>query len=173
MVGRDRFREGSWLAYASIPDANGVIHACWQNVSSANKPVKLLNTSQKATCPSGWVAVNWNKAGPAGQQGSQGPAGVSGYITATTTVNFSPQSGNLATNAASCPEGRVPIGGGFNVSGVQIPRDWGVVEDRPIFTRDANGNVIGGGWQASLSSVATPSPGSGTLSVYAVCATAS
>ena len=33
------------IAYAAIPDSNGVVHACYQNVSSANKPVKLLDTS--------------------------------------------------------------------------------------------------------------------------------
>jgi hypothetical protein len=42
---------GIGIAYAAIPDSTGVVHACWQNVSGANKPVKLLNTSQKATCP--------------------------------------------------------------------------------------------------------------------------
>jgi hypothetical protein len=60
------------IAYASIPDSGGVIHACYQNVTGASKPVKLLNTSQKTTCPNGWLPVSWN------QQGVPGPPGPSG-----------------------------------------------------------------------------------------------
>src|SRR3954452_24823166 len=63
------------VAYAAIPDGGGVVHACFQNVTSANKPVKLLNTSQQTACPKGWSAVSWN------QQGRPGPTGVSGYET--------------------------------------------------------------------------------------------
>jgi hypothetical protein len=51
------------VAYASIPDSGGVIHGCYQSVTSANKPLKLLDTSKSATCPSGWKSVNWNQAG--------------------------------------------------------------------------------------------------------------
>jgi hypothetical protein len=58
------------IAYANIPDSSGVLHACYQNVTSPTKPVKLLNTSQKATCPSGWTAVSWNQHGPVGPPGT-------------------------------------------------------------------------------------------------------
>ena len=46
------------VAYAAIPDGGGVVHACYQNVTSANKPVKLLDTAKTATCPSEWKAVS-------------------------------------------------------------------------------------------------------------------
>src|SRR4051812_22373525 len=57
------------LALASIPDASKVVHACYQNVTSANKPVKLLDTAKSATCPSGWKSASWNQQGPAGTPG--------------------------------------------------------------------------------------------------------
>jgi hypothetical protein len=96
------------MAYASIPDSSGVIHACYQNVTSANKPVKLLNTSQKTACPSGWLPVSWN------QQGIQGPPGtngVSGYQLITAAGTVSANTG--ATVTAQCPGGKHEIGGGY------------------------------------------------------------
>jgi hypothetical protein len=60
------------IAYAAIPDSGGVVHACYQNVTSANKPVKLLDTAKATACPSGWKPVTWN------QKGAQGPPGPSG-----------------------------------------------------------------------------------------------
>jgi hypothetical protein len=69
------------IAYAAIPDPSGVIHACYQNVTSANKPVKLLDTGKTSTCPSGWKAVSWNQKGiqgPPGQNGTNGQPGPPG-----------------------------------------------------------------------------------------------
>src|SRR4051812_25862552 len=56
---------GRW-ALASIPDASKIVNACYQNGTNATKPVKLLNTSQKAACPSGWSPVAWNQKGQPG-----------------------------------------------------------------------------------------------------------
>jgi hypothetical protein len=79
------------IAYAAIPDSNGVVHACYQNVTSANKPVKLLNTSQKTTCPSGWVALSWTQKGT---QGPPGPVGSSIVLRArASTITVSPTGG--------------------------------------------------------------------------------
>lgn len=40
------------VAVASIPDSSGVIHACYQRVDAATKPVKLLDTGQSTKCAS-------------------------------------------------------------------------------------------------------------------------
>jgi hypothetical protein len=66
------------IAYAAIPDSNGVVHACYQNVSGASKPVKLLDTGKATTCPSGWKAVSWNQKGVQGPPGIQGQPGQNG-----------------------------------------------------------------------------------------------
>src|SRR5690348_16045278 len=60
------------IAVAAIPDSSGKIHACYQNVTSANKPIKLLDIAKASACPSGWKPVVWN------QQGVQGPPGPAG-----------------------------------------------------------------------------------------------
>jgi hypothetical protein len=51
------------VAYTAIPDGTGIVHACYQNVTSANKPVKLLDSAKATACPSGWKAVTWNQKG--------------------------------------------------------------------------------------------------------------
>jgi hypothetical protein len=57
------------IALASIPDSGGVVHACYLNSNSPNKSIKLLDTAKAATCPRGWLPLDWNETGPAGPQG--------------------------------------------------------------------------------------------------------
>jgi hypothetical protein len=71
------------LAYATIPDGQGVIHGCYK----ANKgDLRVVDGGQ---CVAGEVALTWNQTGPqglpgpAGPQGPSGPAGVSGLTTLT------------------------------------------------------------------------------------------
>lgn len=142
----------SGAAYASIPDAGGVIHGCYLP-SSGNLS---LATSVPATCRTGFTAISWNQTGPQGLQGVQGipgtngtngvdgatgpagldgaqgptgpagPAGVTGYqvVTAETT-GLNP--GDTAT--VSCPAGKHALGGG------------GVITSDPY----GGGSVAGGG----------------------------
>ena len=91
-------------------------------------------------------------AGPQGPAGSQGQAGVSGYevVSESRTVN-APFVGKSLTTSASCPKGKVVVGGaglvqlydddGFLglgsiaalqvVAGEQRPRSWSVNVDPP------------------------------------------
>jgi hypothetical protein len=89
------------VALGAIPDSGGVVHACYQKVTSPNKPVKLLDTAQRTTCPSGWAPVSWNQSGP------QGPAG-----TALAYAHVSGTSGAVdeALNVTSSEAFRVDLG---------------------------------------------------------------
>lgn len=62
------------IAYASIPDSNGVIHGCYK------KNGGTLRVVDNATdqCDKSELAVDWNQTGPQGLQGLQGPAGPQG-----------------------------------------------------------------------------------------------
>ena len=61
-------------------------------------------------------------AGPAGQQGVQGPTGANGSVSgvqiieATTTSSSSPGFGTTATATATCPSGKILLGGGGSLT---------------------------------------------------------
>jgi hypothetical protein len=70
------------LAWASIPDANGVIHGCYKDVSGDLRVVDSATSS----CKNNETSLVWNQAGtpgpqgPAGPQGPQGPEGPQGPL---------------------------------------------------------------------------------------------
>jgi hypothetical protein len=60
------------VAYAAIPDGQGVIHACYK----VNKGD--LRVIDSGACAAGEAGVSWNQTGPQGQAGPAGPAGPQG-----------------------------------------------------------------------------------------------
>ncbi len=181
------------VAFAAIPDSSGKVHACYQNVTSPNKPVKLLDTAKAAECPSGWKAVVWNQTGlqgPRGPQGIQGPRGiqgiqgkqgiqgqqgmpgtngVSGYQVATASANVT-NNDTVGAAEADCPAGTVPLGGGFSGPPLQA---WTTVEDSPVYTDGPDGTTVtGGGWHVQISNPNGFGAG-GTLTVSVDCAAVS
>ena len=86
---------GGALAIASVPDSNGVIHACVKKQVGSNLPdssgpnVRIIDTaadpaSGAQSCTASEFPLDWNQAGapgpagPAGATGPQGPAGPPG-----------------------------------------------------------------------------------------------
>lgn len=61
---------GAGLAKAAIPDANNVIHACYDN---AGRTIQVIDTEAGAVCAAGQTALNWNQTGPPGPAGPPGP----------------------------------------------------------------------------------------------------
>jgi hypothetical protein len=136
------------IALATIPDSGGAIHACYMKSGGAIRVIDDAVTN----CKSGETSLSWNVAG---QQGPPGPAGISGYETvlATTAV---PAGGGGGVQAR-CPDGKKPLGGGFNQGG-----GLDVVASEPIV---GSGNP---GWEAMFDN----STGADVLAVaYAICAT--
>lgn len=84
---------GAALAAASVPDGNGVVHACYQ-VSAAGSTVpvttpgnmRIIDPSASQSCglslPSGGTiperSISWNTTGPAGPPGPSGATGPTG-----------------------------------------------------------------------------------------------
>ena len=62
------------IAYASIPDSNGVIHGCYKKSGGT---LRIIDDGV-SQCDKGEIAVSWNQTGPQGLQGLQGPAGPQG-----------------------------------------------------------------------------------------------
>ena len=90
------------IAYAAIPDPDGVIHGC---VGKGNGAMRVIDPSTGASCTSQETALNFSQ---------RGPAGVSGYeiVRAAGTASTA----NFQVQVATCPTGKkVVSGGGFPV----------------------------------------------------------
>ncbi len=87
------------IAYATIPDGGGVIHACYQKNQGA---LRVIDKAQ--SCSSSENALTWSQTGPQGQQGPPGPTGpsdvwsVDGYQAGLKNLPFQTPE-NLATTS--------------------------------------------------------------------------
>jgi hypothetical protein len=117
-------------AYASIPDAGGVIHGCYK---SDHGDLRVIDPAapkkDQNSCKNDETALNWSQQGvpgpqgpqgtqgpqgPQGTQGIQGPAGasgVSGYEIVSHDQNIPDGTGQYDT--VNCPTGKKAVGGGF------------------------------------------------------------
>ena len=66
------------IAYAAIPDAGGVVHACYKKSSPNQGTLRVIDTAKAQTCSTSETALNWSQTGPQGQPGQQGPPGPTG-----------------------------------------------------------------------------------------------
>lgn len=67
---------------ASIPDANGVIHGCYNTSLAHGNPtgaLRVIDTAKiNGNCASWEAPLNWNQTGVTGPTGPTGPAGPTG-----------------------------------------------------------------------------------------------
>lgn len=67
------------LAFAAVPDAAGVIHACYRSSGGlANGTLRVIDSENGDTCNTGETAISWNQTGPQGPVGATGPQGPQG-----------------------------------------------------------------------------------------------
>jgi len=70
------------IAYASVPDAGGTFHGCYES-SGMDTPgqLRVVDPSKEGSagsCTAGETPISWNQTGPAGAQGPQGATGDQG-----------------------------------------------------------------------------------------------
>jgi Collagen triple helix repeat (20 copies) len=65
------------VVLATIPDAGGVIHACYK---TQNGQLRIIDPSQGQTCVPSETPLQWSQTGPIGLQGPAGPTGSTGPI---------------------------------------------------------------------------------------------
>jgi hypothetical protein len=73
----------SGTAVAAIPDSGGVITSC----RTTDGTLRVIDTAQTTTCPSGTTKLQWNQTGPQGPAGSANVhwvklAGADGHVLA-------------------------------------------------------------------------------------------
>jgi hypothetical protein len=147
---------------ASIPEAGGIIHGCYNTSRSHEAATGALRVIDMAKpdgkCASWESSLNWNVKGPTGPQGPQGvqgprgdtgPAGlagtngISGY-----EVVFALNKPHVSEAFAQCPTGKKVIGGGGGGASINL-------------SAPSNDNTA---WSVS----ADPAY---VISAYAICAT--
>lgn len=65
------------IAFASIPDSNGVIHGCYKKSGGT---LRVIDDSTNPCDSRAEIPIQWNQTGPQGPQGIQGPVGPQGPI---------------------------------------------------------------------------------------------
>ncbi len=63
------------VAYASIPDANGVIHGCYKKSGGT---LRVIDNAVDRCDSRAEIPLSWNQTGPQGPAGPQGPQGLQG-----------------------------------------------------------------------------------------------
>jgi len=72
------------VAYATIPESNGIIHGCYLNnaggalppiIGASQGTLRVVDPSKGQACDSNETPLSWNQVGQRGAAGPQGPAG--------------------------------------------------------------------------------------------------
>jgi hypothetical protein len=85
------------IAYANIPDANGVIHGCYKTTQGT---LRIVDTDKAQSCSNSETPLDWSQTGPQGPAGPTGPSdvwSVDGYGAGLKSVPVVPASNDLAT----------------------------------------------------------------------------
>jgi hypothetical protein len=86
------------IAYATIPDQNGVIHGCRNDGSGVLRVIDADTSS----CLQSETALDWNVSGPQGEPGPEGPS--DGFASVRRSVPVPNEQGEVAS--LSLPEGQ-------------------------------------------------------------------
>jgi hypothetical protein len=149
---------------ASIPDASGVIHGCYNTSLAHGNPTGALRVTDAAkpngTCASWELPLNWNQAGLTGATGPTGAPGPTGARGATGSKGVTGSKGAPGANGTTGPMGATgpegPTGpkgatgaGATGAAGPTGPTGpagsgaalWAVVNDDGTL-RDSGGHVV-------------------------------
>ena len=174
---------GATLVAASIPDANNVIYGCYQLDGGALRVIDTENPSEAGCIHGVEGPLNWNQQGPvgpvgpsgpqgpAGPVGPAGPAGVDGVSGHEKVTALTPSSSQIQQGqAASCPHGKVVVGGGATI---KYKDDKGARTVALITSSPTTHHpVLADGWLAQAREI-TPTASTWWLEVTALCASVS
>jgi hypothetical protein len=79
------------VAYATIPDAGGVIHGCYKTSSGA---LRVIDHPAESCLPSE-TSIEWSETGPSGPSGPSGSSGPSGPAGSALGYAYVAQDGSL------------------------------------------------------------------------------
>ena len=149
---------GGAVAYAAIPNAQGVFTAC---ISKSSGDVRVIDPSTGATCKSWELKRTWNQKGQPGA-----PGGLAGYEVVTTSIDLAGFGGYGAIQSVNCPAGKRVLGGGaeyLNAAGQVV----GFSEARVVTSAPT---ADGTGWRVNLFMASNPDLRITSVGVRATCA---
>jgi hypothetical protein len=108
------------IAYATVPDSNGAIHACYhvngQGSVDASGTLRVIDPSSTnkdgSACKHDEKALDFSQTGPTGAQGSQGPQGPQGPSGSSHAYSTSNEAGQtlISPNAHTITQLTLPAG---------------------------------------------------------------
>jgi hypothetical protein len=94
-----------------------IIHACY---TSAGTLYLIKQPGLGQSCLANHIEISWNVVGPQGPQGEQGPPGPSGVSGYEIKTGSHPVPPGVQELTVECPPGKLPLGGGFTVPGIDV-----------------------------------------------------
>jgi hypothetical protein len=145
------------IAYATIPDSNGVIHACYhvnpQGTVDLSGNLRVIDPSSTnkdgSACKKNEKALDFNQTGPQGQTGPTGATGatgatgpsdvwsVDGYDAGNKNVGMAPSEETLATTAT------LPAGSYFVQAETSLENNTATAMDYVCDIVDSEANTYG------------------------------
>jgi hypothetical protein len=151
----------STVALASIPDSNGVIHACRNKATGA---LRVIDSDAGRQCLPTEAALTWNQTGP------QGPPGAGGtgreLVERSVLIETDPPgSDQIEINqVVQCPAGKAAVNGGYRFD---PPRGGFADGQRQVF-----GGPDGNDWRVLDRRITNPEPYPFGVVLWAVCVSA-
>jgi Collagen triple helix repeat (20 copies) len=102
------------VVWATIPDAAGVIHACYK---AQNGQVRIIDPSQGQSCVPSEVALQWSQTGPTGPQGPTGATGATGPQGPTGEIGPTGPQGIQGETGAAGDDSTKTVSGAINPDG--------------------------------------------------------
>lgn len=122
------------VGYAAIPDAGGVIHACYNAGSNPTGQLRVIDTEAGGKCTKNEKALEISQQGPKGDTGLQGTIGLTGP-----TGPQGPAGGALAY-AKVLPNGTIDAS---ESSGIEIVRGTsGLADNQRLCLNYTDGPII-------------------------------
>lgn len=96
------------IAFASIPDSNGVVHGCYKKSGGT---LRVIDDATSQCDPRAEIPLIWNQTGPQGPQGPAGPQGPQGLQGLTGPQGPAGPEGPEGPQGPTGPQGPVGPGG--------------------------------------------------------------
>jgi Phage Tail Collar Domain/Collagen triple helix repeat (20 copies) len=131
------------IAWATVPDANGVIHGCYSKATGKLRVTDAANAKLKPCSMSREVAVEWSRQGATGAAGPAGAAGSPGATGSAGATGLHGATGDAGATGATGATGEQGAKGETGATGPQGPA--GPLDPAQLGTNTGNATAANAG----------------------------